>query len=188
MGAAIYVNTWIILPPGWGSLTHVAGIVSYSLAAISALIAWIRVRKSRERAQLAAFLTIIEGALLLDVIFDWRWALHSFILRESMKYGLYGYRSIPQIVMLLLLAVVVLPAATSAQRRVRGRPGATIALWGLFLSLTCWCVEVISLHATDSILYHPAGPFMLVAFVWMAACGLTAIGIQIDSSARQVGD
>lgn len=165
-----------------------AGIVSYSLAAISSLIAWNRARRSPETASLAAFLTILEGALLLDVTFDWRWALHHFILRESMKYGLYGHRSIPQIVMLLLLAAIVLPAATFAQRRVRGRPGAAIALWGLFLSLTCWCVEVISLHATDRILYHTVGGFMLVAFIWMAACGLTAIGIQLDHAGRPITD
>jgi hypothetical protein len=54
-------------------------------------------------------------------------------------------------------------------------------MWGLLLSLTCWCVEVISLHATDRILYHFAGGLMVVAFLWIVACIMTAVGIQIDA-------
>lgn len=176
----------IILPLSRGSLTHEAGIAAYSLAAASSAVAWIRARGTPETARFAAFLTIAETALLLDIIFDWRWAFHAFMLRQSMEHNVYAYRAVPQTIMLFILAAVALLGFGFIKRQLHGRRGALIAMWGLLLSITCWCVEIISLHATDRILYHFAGGLMVVAFLWIAACIMTAVGIQLDHTARPV--
>ena len=170
----------IILPLSRGSLTHAAGIAAYSLAATSSAVAWIRARDNPKTARFAAFVTIAETALLLDLIFDLRWVLHAFMLRQSMEHHVYAYRTMPQTIMLFLLAAVALLVFRFVKRQLHGRKGALIAMWGLLLSITCWCVEIISLHATDRILYHFAGGLMIVAFLWILACIMTAVGIQID--------
>lgn len=163
-------------------LTHQIGVVAYSLAAVSAAVAWIRARGIPQVARLAAWLTFVEVAFLLDMLLEWRWALHSFLRSRSIERHLYGSRTLPQIAMLVVLAVILLPALRLVTRRFQGRRGAILAVWGLLLSVACWSVEVISLHATDRLLYHFDGGAMLVAFVWIAACAMTALGLQIDAS------
>jgi hypothetical protein len=54
----------------------------------------------------------------------------------------------------------------------------------VLLSLVLWCIEVVSLHAVDHVLYHLLGPWMLVSLVWVFAGLATSVGILID--ARQV--
>jgi hypothetical protein len=176
----------IILPLSRGSLTHETGIAAYSLAAASSAVAWIRARDNPKTARFAAFLTIAEVALLFDIIFDWRWALHSFMLRQSMERNIYVYRRVPQTIILFILTAVVLFGFGFIKRQLHGRNGALIATWGLLLSISCWCVEIISLHATDLILYHFAGGVMIVAFLWIVACIMTAVGIQLDHVASPV--
>jgi len=45
------------------------------------------------------------------------------------------------------------------------------------LSVVVWCVEVVSLHAVDHILYHSIGKWMVVSALWILACFMTSIGI-----------
>jgi len=80
---------------------------------------------------------------------------------------------------LLVLLVVGLLAI---RRLSGGRPGASLAVSGALLSLILWCIEVVSLHQVDHILYHSLGGLMAVSLLWILASLMTSIGILLDSS------
>jgi hypothetical protein len=50
-----------------------------------------------------------------------------------------------------------------------------------------WLVEIISLHETDASLYHLVNGIMVIAFLWIAVCLLTLLGVGIEArfSARE---
>jgi urea transporter len=66
-------------------------------------------------------------------------------------------------------------------RLYRARIGAILAVSGALLSLVTWCIEVVSLHQVDAILYHPVGNLMAVSLGWVLASLLTSVGILIDA-------
>ncbi len=78
---------------------------------------------------------------------------------------------------LATLAAALAAGMAAARRRFRSLTGAAVAVEGTLLSIGCWMVEVISLHATHSILYHHVGPLMIVSFVWLLTCAMTIAGI-----------
>jgi hypothetical protein len=55
--------------------------------------------------------------------------------------------------------------------------GIVFAVLCAFLSLVCWCVEVISLHEVDAVLYHKTAEVMTVALIWLALSAITAVSI-----------
>jgi len=68
-------------------------------------------------------------------------------------------------------------------RYFRERPGACL-ICGALISVAFWAIEVISLHATDTILQHTLGPIMLVALVWIVSSSMIAVGILWDVNRR----
>jgi hypothetical protein len=145
-------------------------------------------RADRGRARFAARLAVFEGLLLLDMAFNWRWALHQFFMDEASKAALYASRRGPQALVLAVLVLMFLFGLRMSSRRLRGRTGSLLAATGALLSLVLWCTEVVSLHAVDHILYHPIGEWMVVSFLWVVACLTTSVGILMDarSSDRRV--
>ena len=123
---------------------------------------------------------MLEAALFLDAVFNWRWILHEFLAKTAVANGVYGQRSLPQVLGLLALSGMASYALTFACRRLRGRPGAILAIFGGVFSAALWLVEVISLHATDIALQAQFGPVMVVAVVWVLTSAATAIGIYWD--------
>ena len=81
--------------------------------------------------------------------------------------------------------VLLLLGLLATQRFFRGKVGARLALSGILLSVVVWCVEVVSLHAVDHILYHLIGKWMVVCALWILACLMTSIGILKVSSQAQ---
>jgi hypothetical protein len=126
-------------------------------------------------------LTAIEGALVLDMVFNWRWMLHQQLMDFAQRRHEYDMRRSPQVIAIAILAVLLLVGVLSALRILRGRTGALLAVSGALLSLVLWCTEVVSLHALDHVLYHLLGPWMFVSLVWVFAGLMTSVGILIDA-------
>lgn len=168
----------------WLTPTRATGIAAYGVAMICCAIAWAKGRRLRTVSQLAALLTAIESALVLDMIFNWRWMLHQELMDLAQRLNEYDLRRSPQRIAIVVLTVLLLLGVIFALRVLRGRTGALLAVSGVLLSLVLWCIEVVSLHAVDHVLYHLLGPWMLVSLVWAFAGLATSVGILID--ARQV--
>jgi hypothetical protein len=158
-------------------------MTSYLLALVSCGIAWVRGRKAPFRWRLAAVLAILEAALFVDIVFNGRWLLHEVLENEAIEKNLYVHRGAPQLVALGFLGVAVAAGMGLALWRLRGRAGASLATCGAILSLSCWCVEVISLHATDAAFQYMVDGVMLVSVGWAVCCLMTSVGILWDAFA-----
>lgn len=167
----------------WLTPVRAAGMAAYLLAALSCGVAWVRTWHDRHISRLALLLGILHIAILFDIAFDWRWKLYGLLRAGAMANQWYGYRHWPQVSMLALLSALLLTGMGIARRKYASAAGALLAACGALLSIGCWSTEVISLHATDALLFHRAGPFMTVNFVWALACLMAAIGI-LKAAAR----
>jgi hypothetical protein len=160
--------------------TRAAGMAAYGVATLCCGIAWVRNRRL-PKVSPAGGLTLLEGALLLDMVFNIRWLLHQFFVDVAQHHNEYAARRAPQVVADTLLVALLCLAAFPALRRFRNSPAALLAVFGGMLSIFTWCAEVISLHQVDTILYHPVERWMAVSFLWIAACLMTSISILIDT-------
>ena len=160
----------------WLNPVKAGGIAAYLIASASCGVAAVTTANPRI-ARLAAALGLLDAVLLLDIAFDWRWRLYDWLRRQAVAGQWYEQRHWPQVVTLVILAMLLLAAVGSARRRFPSPPGAALAIEGALLSAGCWAMEVISLHMTDSLLYHHAGPFMVISFIWLLASSLTSVGI-----------
>jgi hypothetical protein len=174
----------MIASEDWLTPTRATGIAAYGVAMTCCGIAWAKSRSLRPVSQLAALLAVIEGVLVLDMIFNWRWILHQLLMDLAQRWNEYDLRRSPQRIAIVVLTVLLVLGVIAAVRVLRGRTGALLAVSGVLLSLVLWCVEVVSLHAVDHLLYHQLGPWMAVSLVWVIAGLATSVGILYD--ARQV--
>jgi hypothetical protein len=165
----------------WLTPTRATGIAAYLVPTTCCCIAWARTRHLRNVSRLAALLTAIEAALLLDMVFNLRWWIHQQLMDLAQQRQEYEMRRSPQLIAIVILAVLLLVGVLSALRILRARTGALLAVSGVLLSLALWCTEVVSLHAVDHILYHLLGPWMLVSLVWVLAGLMTSVGILLDA-------
>jgi hypothetical protein len=106
-------------------------------------------------------------------------------MNAAAEQHLYDQRKLPQELVLALLIGIMIAAMVLTLRYFRGRPGARLSICGALISVTFWAIEVISLHATDTILQHTLGPIMLIALVWIVSSLMMAVGILWDVK-RQV--
>jgi len=170
----------------WLTPTRASGIAAYGIAVTCCGIAWARTRGARTVSRIAAWLTAIEGILLLDMIFNWRWILHQLFLDFAQRWHEYQLRRLPQVIVVAMLIGILLVGLSSALRLFWERIGMLLAVSGALLSLVTWCIEVVSLHQVDAVLYHPIGRLMAVSIVWIAACTMTSVGILIESRPANV--
>jgi hypothetical protein len=168
----------MIASPEWLNPTRACGLVAYATAAVCCAIRWIKPRAGTSRV--AAILLLIEGALLLDMAFNWRWKLHQALMDLAQREHEYGQRRLPQTIVLLLLACVLVYGIYRFWRAFRHRGTTLLAVCGALLSLILWCTEVVSLHQVDHVLYFSLGGVMAVSLLWVIACGMTSIGILLD--------
>jgi hypothetical protein len=174
----------MITPTGWLNPTRVIGLSAYLFALISCGIAWAGSRGTSRR-RLAAVLAVLDAGLLMDMAFSVRFLLHDSFENEAIAKGLYACRAGPQLAALGLLGAAAAAVIGLAFQRLRGRTGATAAACGAILSVSCWCIEVISLHATDTVFYSTVGGVMLISLCWVACALMTGIGILWDASAAR---
>lgn len=162
----------------WLTPVKASGMAAYLIAAVACASAAVRTADKRI-VRLAGVLCALYTMLLLDIAFDWRWKLYDWLRSEAVSFRWYDQRSEPQIAALVAIGVAVLAAATSLGRRFAFARGAPLAICGGLLSIGCWLTEVVSLHASDAVLYRHVGPLLSVSFLWMLACAMTAAGILI---------
>jgi hypothetical protein len=163
------------------SPTRWLGIGSYILSLTACLVAWRRGRGDRETSRIFGTLTGVQLLLLMDMFFEWRWALHGFWVEHAMQAGLYGERRGPQRLVLILLALAGTSLLIWIMLALRERPGATAAVAGSVLGVGLWCCECISYHDMDGILYRMEGKFMLVSLLWLGIAIVTSTGAWLDS-------
>jgi hypothetical protein len=161
----------------WLNPTRAVGLAAYGTAVTCCGIAWVREKNQRQDWRLAALLTLIESTLLLDIVFNWRWMLHQWLMDTAQRAHEYQVRRIPQLIVLMSLAGFLLLGLLRVGRLFRGRGGPSLAASGVLLSLVLWCTEVVSLHQVDHVLYYRLGKIMAVSLLWTLACLMTSIGI-----------
>jgi hypothetical protein len=165
----------------WLSPTRATGIAAYAVAATCSGIAWARERRVQAISSLAASLTAIESLLLIDMIVNIRWILHDMFATAAQRRHEYNLRHLPQLLFVAILVGILLAGLISTARLYSARIGAALAVSGALLSVITWCVEVVSLHQVDAILYYQVGNLMAVSLIWVVASLLTSIGILIDA-------
>jgi len=165
----------------WLTPTRASGMAAYGVAVTSCVIVWTRARRARKIRKIAAWLTAIESVLLLDMIVDGRWVLHQFFVNIAQNQHEYDLRGSPQLIVVTLLIGILLVSLSFSLRFLRARIGALLAVSGVLLSFITWCIEVVSLHQIDALLYHQVWRFMVVSFIWIAGCLMTSAGILFES-------
>lgn len=170
----------MVIAQDWLSPTRLTGLIAYSASLSACMARWLLNRKSFSRDGLFAVLAAVQFCLLIDMALDLRWKLHEFWMQEAMSMGVYGLRRMPQAVAMAILLFMVVLAVVAIRRRLRGRTGAELALTGTLLSATLWCFEWISFHWLDQILYHSAGPVMVVSVLWIGLAIVTCLGAWLD--------
>jgi hypothetical protein len=163
----------------WLNPTRATGLVAYGTAVTCCGIAWIRTKATRA-SQLAAVLMLIESTFLLDMAFNWRWKLHQALMDFAIRKHEYAQRGLPQLIVVTLLGALLLFGWFVAWRSFRGRGTMLLAVSGALLSLLLWCIEVVSLHAVDHVLYYSVDGVMAVTLLWLLSCTMTSIGILLN--------
>jgi len=166
--------------PGGQNPTRLVGLIAYLLSATCCSIASAASRWKSRRTHLAAVLALLEAGFLLDMVFSVRWQLHDLMEGQAIRENMYVQRSGPQLAALGLLGAAAAAGMVLAFQRLRGRTGATVAVFGAILSFICWCTEVISLHETDKVLHYTVNGVMLVSLCWLAFSLMTGLGILWD--------
>jgi hypothetical protein len=165
------------------SATRIISLTAYAFALASCAIAWIRALRVSQRRRLAAVLTLLELAIILDLVFNGRWLLHNLLATSAMARNLYGERFGPQHLALDLLGSAAATGIGLALWLFRGRPGAILAASGGVLTWCFWWVEVVSLHTVDTFLYNPVHGVMPVKLAWATCSLMTGAGMLWDTFA-----
>jgi hypothetical protein len=160
----------------WLTAVRGVGLASYLTVIASCALGWFRNRRDAAISRLIILLGILNTGLFLDMAFDWRWRLHDLLQEEAIADHWYAHRTLPQAGTLALLGIFLAIGIGMTRRKISS-PGMAMAMIGTLVSISCWSTEVISLHAMDMVLYRRAGALMIVDFVWMTSCAMTAIGI-----------
>jgi hypothetical protein len=168
----------------WLTPVKASGMAAYLIASVACAATAVRAA-DRRASRLAAALCALDVVLLLDMGFNWRWKLNEWLRTGAISHHWYSERSGPQVAVLVCIGAVLVSAGVTLSRRFLSVRGATLAISGALLSIGCWLTEVVSLHQTDAVLFHRAGPLMVVSFVWMIACAMTAVGMWAAGSMKK---
>jgi hypothetical protein len=180
--ALLYVKEKMIVSLNGHFPTSVAGMMAFAAAGTSSAVAWLRGRSDANVERIAAWVTFLEVFLFFDIVFKWRWMLHAAFIRLAMDHAEYERRRVVQVAALVVLSAILLGFGTFTARKLRDKISVTFALWSASLSLACWCVEVISLHYVDAVLYHRIAGVMVIVPIWLLLGFTTAISIQAARS------
>lgn len=166
----------------WLSPTRTAGLAAYTASMLACVWRWAKCREIDASRGLYAKLALVQFCLLLDMAFDGRWKLHDLGVRVATKLGVYDLRSTLQVLVLMALSLALALLSALIFYRFRRRIGAALALTGTTLSVGLWCVECVSLHAVDGVLYRLVGVVMMVSLVWGGLALVTSLGVWLDFS------
>jgi hypothetical protein len=167
------------------SPTRTVGLICCLVNLAACVVAFGIGRGNPGRGRLAATLAALQSALLVDLIFNGRWLLHDRLMNDAIALKIYERRNEFQPAALALVAALVAAGAMWGLRRLRGRVGAVLAVCGMLAWLGCWCVEVISLHSIDALLYRSLDGIKAVSVVWICCSLMIGTGILWDAVAGE---
>ena len=151
--------------------TQVVGLLSFGITAAVCFVAWRSIPKAKSTW---AWLTIVYAAMAIEVVLGGR-HLISDTLRTMLKSAdLYHNRDFWQILLMILLLALAGTIARKMLRVSRQQEGTTRKVsYTTTLTLILFVIETISSHKIDAILYHKAGPVLLIGWIWAALATLT---------------
>lgn len=166
------------------SSKHAIGMVCCIIAVAACIVACIIARSRRQefssRWPWLVSLTVLQSALLVDMLFSLRWLLHNELANEFVVHHYYDRRMGPQRVALVLVAAAALTGIWFLMRRLRGRRGAQLASCGMILWISTWLTEVISLHAMDVFLHHSLAHVTIRDVLWIVSSIMISCGVLLD--------
>lgn len=157
--------------------------MTFSVSLLACAFRWARMRERGALRHAFAVLASLQGVLLLDIAFDWRWKLHAFWADEAQASGVYGERRGPQLLLLNILLVVMTLVSIWVVYRLRFRLGLALAVTGTLGSIGVWCCEAVSYHFVDAVFYRMLGGVMLVSLLWVCLMVLTCVGVWLAGRA-----
>ena len=139
-----------------------------------------RPQQSPSRWPVLVSLTVLQSALLVDMLFDLRWLVHNMLSGEFQVHHLYERRMGPQHLALILVAAAASIGFWLLLQTLRGRRGAQLASCGMVLWISTWFVEVISLHSMDVFLHLSLAHVNVRDVVWIVSSIMISYGVLLD--------
>jgi hypothetical protein len=166
------------------SSRHAIGVVC-CLIALAACIAACLLARSRRRGstpggRVLVSLTVLQFALLVDMLFNLRWLLHNQLSGEFQVHHLYDRRVGPQHLALVLVAAAASIGIWLLMRSLRGRGGLQLASCGMILWMSTWLAQVISLHSMDVFLHLSLAHVTVRDAVWIVSSFMISYGVLLD--------
>jgi hypothetical protein len=125
-------------------------------------------------------LTVLQFALLVDMLFNLRWLLHNQLSGEFQIHHLYDRRVGPQHLALVLVAAAASIGIWLLLRSLRGRRGLQLASCGMILWICIWLAQVISLHSMDVFLHLSLAHVTVRDAFWIVSSVLISYGVLLD--------
>lgn len=149
--------------------TRLAGTLAFAAAALACL----RVAMAGgRRATLWRALAAVHLVCLFEVVLGLRYDLHIAVNGVLQERGWYASRGRWQAPLLVGALALMGTAAAWACWRHRADPKAARALAGTAVALSVFATETLSLHRIDAVLYAPAGPLLVIGWLWLGAAAL----------------
>lgn len=166
------------------SSRHAIGFLCCLIALAACIAACIVARSRRQefppRWPVLVSLTVLQSALLVDMLFSLRWLLHNKLASEFMVHHLYERRVGPQHLALLLVAAAASTGIWLLLKSLRGRRGAQLASCGMILWISTWFTEVISLHSMDVFLHKSLAHVNVRDVAWIVSSVMISYGVLLD--------
>lgn len=143
--------------------TQWAGLVAFGGAAAACLSL---------RGPSGRILAAVNGCLAAECALGFRHGLHDRVIALLGDY--YPERQPFQIALVLIAAFTGLTLLARRWRRTR-KTSVNVPLIATGAALLLFAVETISLHALDRLLYRPAGPVLVIGWLWVATGSLTMV-------------
>lgn len=153
--------------------TQFAGLLSFGVAAAFCYRAW---RATRQETHLWAFVSLLYVLIAADTVLGARYHV-SNLIRAALRYlEVYQDRRLWQAVIVICLMGLIwglLRAGFHAGRHQEKNMLQAISL--SLLAPVFFALEVTSLHGVDAVLYHRAGPLLVIGWIWVALAALTVM-------------
>jgi len=166
------------------SSKHAIGVLCCLIAFAACIVACIVARSRRQEFSsgwpVLVSLTVLQSALLVDMLFNLRWLLHNKLASEFMGHHFYDRRVGPQHIALFLVAAAATAGIWLLLKSLRGRRGAQLASCGMILWISIWFAEVISLHSMDVFLHKSLAHVNVRDAVWIVSSIMISYGVLLD--------
>ena len=166
------------------SSRHAIGFLCCLIAFAACVAACIVARSRRQevppRWPVLVSLTVLQSALLIDMLFSFRWLLHNKLAGEFLVHHYYDRRVGPQHLALLLVAAAASTGIWLLLKSLRGRRAAQLASCGMILWISTWLTEVISLHSMDVFLHKSLAHVNIRDALWIVSSIMISYGVLLD--------